>query len=95
MLTVTSVASVTLAVLDAIASALVLRIVNYCFSLSYFDFAQLRCCRTTCAPADLYVYSATPRAENRSMLIFSPGMRICSQDIGSASASASGSGFAI
>ena len=42
LLTVTLVASVTLAVLDAVASALVLRIVNYCFPLSYFDFAQRR-----------------------------------------------------
>ena len=42
LLTVTLVASVTLAVLDAVASALVLRILNYCFPLSYFDFAQHR-----------------------------------------------------
>ena len=42
MLTVTLVASATLAVLDAVASALVLRILNYCFPLSYFDFAQHR-----------------------------------------------------
>lgn len=93
LLTVTLVASVTLAVLDTVASALVLRILNFCFPLSYFDFAQLRCCRTTCAPADLYVNSATQRAENRSMLIFPPGMRNCSQDIGAASAS--GCRFAI
>ena len=42
LLTVTLVASVTLAVLDTAASALVLRILNYCFPLSYFDFAQHR-----------------------------------------------------
>ena len=49
MLTVTSVASVTLAVLDAVASALVLRILNYCFPLSYFDFAQQNW-RSFCSP---------------------------------------------
>lgn len=48
-LTVTLVASVALAVLDAVASALVLRIVNYCFPLSYFDFAQQNW-RSLCSP---------------------------------------------
>ena len=63
---VTLVASVTLAVLDTVASALVLRILNYCFPLSYFDFA-------------LHKLQALFPTEGRNGCV---GRVVCSQDIG-------------